>query len=94
MYRLDSLLVIALAAHYCTYVVTESVLFARVRSLLAKYIPKLGEMASCYNCMAFWCGLFMLALWFWVPYGKIFVVVCAIATAVQLLMHLRWKTEP
>jgi predicted transcriptional regulator of viral defense system len=90
---IESLLVIALAAHYVDYVVTESALFTGVRTLLAKHIPKLGEMVSCYHCMAFWSALFIWGMWQWWP-GTVFVVACAVATVVQFLMQARWRTEP
>lgn len=93
MEGLASLIMVALAAHYVDYVVTESALFAGVRSYFAKKIPMLGEAMSCYNCMAYWSAVFTLLLWA-IPQATWFVVVLAAATLVQFLMQWRWKSEP
>ncbi len=85
-------LVGCLCAGYVTYVLVESTLLDSVRPKLSR-VPLAGRIIGCYNCCAFWAGLFTLLLWVGGTYTWWFAWVCAAATGVQFLTLLRWKME-
>jgi len=90
---MEYLIYVALAAHYVTYVVTGSELGRPARSLLSG-VPLAGQLVSCYNCFAIWAAAFVLILWHVGGYARYFVIICAVATAVQFVYQFRERTLP
>lgn len=87
------LVVLALAAHYVTYVLVGSELVRPVRSLLSG-VPLVGQVVTCYNCASIWAGAFVLVFWTLGTIGPLFVYACALGTATQLLYQIREKLLP
>ena len=84
-----TIFVAGLAAHYICYVIVESDIFDPVRAPLLR-VPVLREIVTCTNCAAFWAALFVALLYFYAGFwGWFFLLVCAMATFVQIVVTIR-----
>ena len=54
----------------CTFIVTQSYIFAGIREYVAKKSEKLGKLINCPMCFGFWAGLFFYITYdLWISYA-------------------------